>query len=84
MGIMTILHLYLFAMFNAICFISIFQYCYHCDLYNILVYTVTFIDYGFCIVTFVAKLFTEGHSFDCIRPMLNFLMLRYLLHREQC
>ena len=29
-------------------------------------------DYSFYIVTFVAKLFAEGHSSDCIRPMIKF------------
>ena len=32
----------------------------------------------------MAKLFTKCYSFDCIRPMVNFLIMRYLLHREQC
>ena len=71
-------------MLNAILDISAIENCHHCDLYNIHVYAVTFVDYGFCIVIFVAKLFTEGHCFDCIRPMENFLILRFLLHREQC
>ena len=26
----------------------------------------------FVLIIIVAKLFTEGHSFDCIRPMVNF------------
>ena len=54
------------------------------DLYNIQVYAVIFVDYGVYTVTFVAKLFTKCYSFNCIRPMLNFLIMRYLLHREQC
>ena len=71
-------------MFTAICFISIIKNCHHFDLYNILVYAVTFAEYGFCFVIIVAKLFADGHSFDCIRPMLNFLILRSWSHREQC
>ena len=34
-------------------------------------------------VTFVTKFFTEGHALGCIRPMLNFLKVRDLSHREQ-
>ena len=71
-------------MLNAILDISVIENCHCCDLYNILVYVVTFSDYGFCIIISVAKLFTEGHSFDCIRPMVYFLILRSLLHRKQC
>ena len=71
-------------MLNAILDISIIENCLHCDLYNILVYAVTFIDYRFCHVIIVAKLFTEGHSFNCIRPMVNFMILRSWPHREQC
>ena len=34
------------------------------------------------IVTFVTEFPVEGYSFDCIRPMLNFLNLKYLSHRN--
>ena len=71
-------------MLNAILDISIIENCLCCDLYNIQVYAVTFTDYGFCLIIIVAKLFTEGHSFDCIRSMVNFLILRCWSHREQC
>ena len=27
---------------------------------------------GFVLIIIVAKVFTEGHSFDCIRPMVNY------------
>ena len=59
-------------------------WCHHHDLYNIQVHVAIFIDYGFCIITFVTKLSTEGHSFGCIRPMVNFQILGHLLHRTQC
>ena len=71
-------------MLNSICFISIIENCHCFDHCNIQVYAVTFTDYGFCVVTIVAKLFTEGHSFSCIRPMVNFLILRSWSHSEQC
>ena len=54
-------------MLNAILDISVIENCHHFDLYNIQVYAVTFNDYGFCGITTGAKLFAEGHSFDCIR-----------------
>ena len=71
-------------MLNAILDISIIENCLHFDLYNIQVYEVTFTDYEFCLATIVAKLFTEGHSFDCIRPMVKFHILGSWSHREQC
>ena len=71
-------------MLNAILDISTIENGHCCDLYNLQVYAVTFFDYGFCIIIFVAKLFAVGHSFDCIRPMVNFLILRSWSHRDQC
>ena len=70
-------------MLNAILNISIIENCHHFDLSNIMVYAVTFTDYGFCLVIIVAKLFAEGHSFGCIRSMVNFLILISWFHREQ-
>ena len=63
-------------MSNAILDISTIENCHCFDLYNIQFYAVTFNDYGFCVIIIVAKLFTGGHSFDCIRPMVIFLILR--------
>ena len=71
-------------MLNAILDIPVIENCHHFDLCNILVYAVIFTHYGFCFVIIVAKLFTECHSFDGIRPMLNFLILRSWSHGEQC
>ena len=71
-------------MLNDILDISVIENCLCFDHCNIQVYTVTFTDFGFCLIIIVAKLFTEGHSFGCIRPMLNFLILRSWSHREQC
>ena len=70
-------------LFTAIYTISVILYYDCCDHYNIQVYTVIFIDYGICMVTFVTKFYTEGHTLSCIRPMLNFLKMRALFHREQ-
>ena len=42
-----------------------------------------FIEYGFCIITFVSKSLAWGYAFNCIRPMLNFLELGDVSHREQ-
>ena len=42
-----------------------------------------FIEYGFCIVTFVSKSLAGGYASSYIRPMLNFLGLRDVSHREQ-
>ena len=58
-------------MLNVICFISIFENCHCFDLYNILVYVITSNDYEFCPYQYLAKLFIEGHSFDCIKPMVK-------------
>ena len=44
-------------------------------------YVVIFIDYGFCIITFVSKFLAGGYAFSCIRPMLNFLKLRDVSHK---
>ena len=63
-------------MLNAICFISVIENCHHYDHCNIQFYAVTVNDYGFCLIIIVAKLFTEGHSFDCIRPMVKFHICR--------
>ena len=63
--------------------ISITQIYDHCGPYNIHAYVVMFIESGFCIVTFVSKSLAGGHAFSCIRPMLNFLGLRDVPHREQ-
>ena len=71
-------------MFNAICVISVIENCHCFDLHNIQVYVVTFNDYGFCPCQYLAKLFTEGHSFDCIRPNVKCLILRSWSHRQQC
>ena len=40
--------------------------------------------FGICMVTFVTEFSAEEYAFDCVRPMLNFLKLKYLSHREQC
>ena len=71
-------------MLNAICFISVIENCHCFDLCNIMVYVVTSNGYGFCSHQYLAKLFIEGHSFDCIKPMAKFMILRSWSHREQC
>ena len=71
-------------MLNAILDISVIENCLHVELYNIQVYAVTLTDYGFCLIIIVAKLFTEGQSFFCIRPMVNFHILTSWYHRGQC
>ena len=69
-------------MLNAKLDISVIENCLCVDLCNIQAYAVTFTDYGFCLIIIVTKLFTEGNSFDCIRPMVNFLILRSWSHRN--
>ena len=59
-------------------------HCIHCDLYNILVYDVIAISFSILYGHFMTEFPAEGYSFDCIRPMLNFLILKYLSHRGQC
>ena len=71
-------------MLNAICFISVIKNCHCFDLYNILVYVVLSNDHEFCLCQYMAKLFIEGHFFDCIKSMVKFLILRSWSHREQC
>ena len=71
-------------MLNAICFISVIENCHCFDLNNILVYMVISNDYEFCLCQYLAKLFIEGHSFDCIKPMVIFSDSQTLVHREQC
>ena len=68
----------------AILDISIIENCLCFDHCYILVYVVTFTDYGFCPCLYLAKLLAEGHSFDCIRPMVEFHILRSWSHRKQC
>ena len=46
------------------------------ELYNIHVYVVMFIGYGFCMVTFMSKSLAGGNAFSCIKSMLNFVTLR--------
>ena len=71
-------------MLNAIFVISIKKELLLFDLYNIQIYKVICDDNKFSLYQYLEKFSIEGHSFDCIKPMVKFLILRYWSHREQC